>query len=409
MNDEYLNDEFEIDLFELLKTFLKKIHLIFLFTLICGLISFLVAQFVLQKSYTSSANIVIIPSEESLDCTSYLNGNVVLNEVSAKLDLSLSEISESVTVNRDSNNYTVEATTNNPKLSYKVVNNIIKVFKSKMKSELDLKSITTVNAAQINEKPVSPNIKKITLIGTALGFIVSAGIVMLSFLFDKHLRNAEEAEAYLGVAVLGEIPTNKSNSAYRKLRTNIEYNKKSPNVQSICLTGAGSHSGTTTIACKLASILVTNHSKVLLIDCNLKKPDVQNYFTINNNQGLTNILINRDYKNISKYATDYKIDHTNNLLYVMGSGEHVENTLDLLSGKCFNEFILEMKKQFDFIVIDCPNLEDNYDAIPITHLVDGTILVLSINETDKNVAKESIERLNRAGTLVLGSVLNKME
>lgn len=69
----------------------------------------------------------------------------------------------------------------------------------------------------------------------------------------------------------------------------------------------------------------------------------------------------------------------------------------------------EMKNQFDFILVDCPSLEDSNDVIPVGHVVDGTILVVSLPETDKNTAKKTIQQLNRNGVIVLGTVLNKAE
>lgn len=203
---------------------------------------------------------------------------------------------------------------------------------------------------------------------------------------------------------------NKSSSdAYRKLRTNIEYNNKYPNVHSICLTSANKGSGTTTIACNLATTFLANHSKVLLIDCNINKPRVNKYFSIDSALGLSDILLNQDYSNYYKYCTNFKDEHSNNLLYVMGTGQKVKNALDLLSSRYFNEFMDEMRKQFDFILFDCPSLEDSNDVIPVGHVVDGTILVVSLPETEKNPAKKAIQQLNRNGVTVLGTVLNKVE
>ena len=200
-----------------------------------------------------------------------------------------------------------------------------------------------------------------------------------------------------------------SSNAYRRLRTNIEYNSKYPNVHSVCLTSANKGSGTTTIACNLATTFVANHSKVLLIDCNINKPRINKYFSIDNVLGLSDMLLNQDYSNYYKYCTNFKDEHSNNLLYVMGTSQKVKNALDLLSSRYFNEFMDEMKNQFDFILVDCPSLEDSNDVIPVGHVVDGTILVVSLPETDKNTAKKTIQQLNRNGVIVLGTVLNKAE
>ena len=205
------------------------------------------------------------------------------------------------------------------------------------------------------------------------------------------------------------IKNKSSSDAYRRLRTNIEYNSKYPNAHSICLTSANKGSGTTTIACNLATTFLANHSKVLLIDCNINKPTINKCFSIDNTHGLRDILLNQDYGNYYKYCTNFKDEHSNNLLYVMGTGRKVKNTLDLLSSRYFKEFMDEMKKQFDFILVDCPSLEDSNDVIPVGHVVDGTILVVSLPETEKNPAKKAIQQLNRNGVTVLGTVLNKVE
>lgn len=212
MNNDYMNDEMEIDLIELLKDIIKNIKFIVTITFVCGVVVFGVSQFILPKSYVSSADITIIPAGTSIDCTSYLTGNKVLNEVSNQVGEDNMVLAENIEVTRDTNNtynYNIKATTNDPKLSYRVVKNVVKEFKNSMMSELNLSSVTTMNEPQINTTPVSPNVKKNTLIGTFVGFVVSMGIVVLRFLFDKHLRNVEEAEMFLGVDVLAEIPMEK--------------------------------------------------------------------------------------------------------------------------------------------------------------------------------------------------------
>ena len=87
MNNDYMNDEMEIDLIELLKYLLRNIKTILVVTLVCGLITFGVTQFILPKSYTSSTDITIMPQGELLDYTSYLNGNVVLERVGSETNI----------------------------------------------------------------------------------------------------------------------------------------------------------------------------------------------------------------------------------------------------------------------------------------------------------------------------------
>lgn len=212
MNNDYINNEMEIDLIELLKHLLRNIKTILVVTLFCGLITFGVTQFILPKSYTSSTDITIIPQGELLDYTSYLNGNVVLERVGSETNVDVDTLLQNIVITRDENNpynYNITITTNNPKLSYRVVKNVVKAFKKEMMSDLGLSSVAIVNEAQINTTPVSPDVKKNTLIGTLIGLVLSVLYFVLRFLFNKHFINDKEVEMFLGVDVLAEIPMEK--------------------------------------------------------------------------------------------------------------------------------------------------------------------------------------------------------
>lgn len=212
MNNDYMNDEMEIDLIELLKHLLRNIKTILITTLVIGLITFGVTQFILPKSYTSSTDITIMPQGESLDYTSYLNGNVVLDIVSSETNISVDTLLQNIVITRDesnSYNYNIMATTNDPKLSYHVVKNVVKAFKKEMMSDLSLSSVAVVNEAQVNTTPVSPDVKKNTLIGALIGLTLSVLYFVLRFLFNKHFINDKEVEMFLGVDVLAEIPMEK--------------------------------------------------------------------------------------------------------------------------------------------------------------------------------------------------------
>lgn len=212
MNNDYMNDEMEIDLIELLKHLLRNIKTILVVTLVSGLITFGVTQFILPKSYTSSTDITIMPQGELLDYTSYLNGNVVLERVGSETNIDVDTLLQNIVITRDESNpynYNITTTTNNPKLSYRVVKNVVKAFKKEMMSDLSLSSVAIVNEAQVNTTPVSPDVKKNTLIGTLIGLVLSVLYFVLRFLFNKHFINDKEVEMFLGVDVLAEIPMEK--------------------------------------------------------------------------------------------------------------------------------------------------------------------------------------------------------
>lgn len=200
-----------------------------------------------------------------------------------------------------------------------------------------------------------------------------------------------------------------SSSAYRKLRTNIEYNEKHPHIHSVCLTGADHGAGVTTVSVNLANCFVANTPKVLLLDCNINDPHIHECFNIKNDFGLTDILEDNNHTNYLKYTKVIKDSYSDNELHVITAGNERKHPIDLLSGQSFKKFMQLMKSEYDFIIVDCPSLEDSNDVIPVGHIVDGAILVVSLPETEKNNAKKALQQLNRNGVNVIGTVLNKVE
>ena len=212
MNNEYTNEEVEIDLSELFKAIWNNLLKIILVTFVCGAACFGVSEFVLKKTYSSSGTITILSNGTAIDYTPYLKGNEVLSKVSKQINVDEGTLASSVSVSTDSSSsytYNISAATNDANLSCKIVSKIISVFQSEMTDSLNLHSVTIANSPSVASSPDSPDVKKNTLLGFVGGFVVSIGVVVLRFLFDKHLKNASAAENFLGIEVLAEIPYKK--------------------------------------------------------------------------------------------------------------------------------------------------------------------------------------------------------
>lgn len=202
-------NETGIDFLALIKNILDNIVKIIIITFIFGIAAFSMARFVLPKSYTSYTDFTIISNGESIDYSSYLRGNVVLDKVGSKYNIDTNSLDKSITVIRDvsnQDNYRITVTTNNPVSSCKIANDIVKVFNKELKEELDVSGVTISSKAEANFTPESPDVKRVTLNGCLLGFLLSLSLTVLRFVLYKYFRNAEEVESYLGVDVLGIIP-----------------------------------------------------------------------------------------------------------------------------------------------------------------------------------------------------------
>lgn len=227
-NREMNNDELEIDLGELFKALKKNILLIVVISILCAVVGFVSSMFLINKKYSSEATIYITPKvteQGTIDYNSIqtnsrmvnnymeiLKGETILAKVADQVGMeSYSEVLDTLTISNPENTelISVSSETTNPELSQQIVSLVISTFTEDMMDILNLNNVTIINDAKVNENPVSPNVPRYTILGLAVGLVISCGYVFITFLFDKRLRTREEAENFLGVPVLATVPLKK--------------------------------------------------------------------------------------------------------------------------------------------------------------------------------------------------------
>ena len=202
-----------------------------------------------------------------------------------------------------------------------------------------------------------------------------------------------------------------SMEVYRQLRTNIEYSSFNKDIQVICVTSSNPAEGKSSVASNLATVAIAKYEKVLLIDCDLRKPVQHKIFKVSNKLGISNLMKEKSEIDleIGGYFQKFKDNSTDGKLYVLTSGKSVPNPQELLASDRFKELIEKFREMFDYIIIDCPPLNAVADAIPVSSIVDGTLFVVSAMDTAKQEAKNALTMLQRNGANVLGCVLTKVD
>ena len=198
---------------------------------------------------------------------------------------------------------------------------------------------------------------------------------------------------------------------YRQLRTNIEYSSFNKDIQVICVTSSNPAEGKSSVASNLATVAIAKYEKVLLIDCDLRKPVQHKIFKVSNKLGISNLMKEKSEIDleIGGYFQKFKDNSTDGKLYVLTSGKSVPNPQEMLASDRFKELIEKFREMFDNIIIDCPPLNAVADAIPVSSIVDGTLFVVSAMDTAKQEAKNALTMLQRNGANVLGCVLTKVD
>ena len=137
-----------------------------------------------------------------------LQGNNIQDKVAKNLDISSALVSSALQVSNTEDTQIIEisATTTDPGLSKRIVDETINVFTETVKEILDVSNIIMVDNAEINTAPVSPNIQKNMVLGAVAGIVISLGYILLTYLLDSKIKNADVAEQVLNLPVLGMVP-----------------------------------------------------------------------------------------------------------------------------------------------------------------------------------------------------------
>ncbi len=192
--------------------------------------------------------------------------------------------------------------------------------------------------------------------------------------------------------------------AFRTLRTNIQFTNIDKSIKIIVVTSSGPGEGKTTIACNLATSIAQTDKRVLLIDCDMRKPRVHKVFGISNLDGLTNILMGE--KRLSD--VEFKGDQDIKSLTLVTSGPIPPNPAELLGSRRMKDFLDDMRDQFDMIIIDSPPVNLVTDSAVLSTIADGVIMVVEVGKTDVDAAVSGKELLEKVNANLIGVVLNKI-
>jgi len=198
-------------------------------------------------------------------------------------------------------------------------------------------------------------------------------------------------------------PKSPISEAYRTLRTNIEFSSLGDPLQTIMITSAQPEEGKTTTAVNLAVAFAQANKKVVLIDADLRKPTLHYIFQKHNRGGLSSIIAQQ--KGIETTAQETHIEN----LWVIPSGPIPPNPSEMLASNRFDEFLGEVRAQFDIVIIDTPPSLAVTDPQIVASKCDGVLLVINTGKVKRQAAFRVKEGLDRVNARLLGVVLNNMK
>ena len=281
-------------------------------------------------------------------------------------------------------------------------------------------NVLVVDKGRIPPKPAKPNRILIILIGIVLGTGLAFGYVLIRDYFDDTVKTPEDIQrkninvlAWIprieGINTRGKVefivankPKSIPSEAFKALRTRVQFsNIDLESFKTILITSATPSEGKTVIALNLAGSFAQADKNVLLIDCDLRKPRMHGIFGVNKNPGLVNYLFNQ----VSIDEIIWRSDLIENFSYIT-SGTIPPNPAEVLQSKAMLNFLDNMRRRFDMIIIDSPPIISVTDSEILSRMVDGSILVVSAENTEVDMMKHAVELMRNEKSPFLGVVLN---
>lgn len=196
-------------------------------------------------------------------------------------------------------------------------------------------------------------------------------------------------------------PRSAAAEAYRTLRTNIRFSSIERPAKTILFTSPGQREGKTTTLANLAVIAAQAGSRVIAIDCDLRRPFLHEVFGLPNTTGFTDLLLHDAPEELA--AQDGPIPG----LKVLTSGALPPNPAELLSLDRVDAMLGELGKGADLVLLDSPPAAAVADASILAPRVDGVVLVIDATRTRREHAQRAKEQLERVNARLLGVVLNR--
>ncbi len=377
-----------------------------------------------EKDALSSLNLVDlqIGSQLVTDYSELIKTNTILEGVLKNLDLdmeieSLSKIIEIKTIEK-SRFLNVIVKHPDPEIATELVNEISDVLKDKAEVIVGAKNIQIVDYATVPTEPDSPRPVRNSAIGFVLGLIIALLIIIVRYLLDNKIESREDLEAISNLSMLGEVPKStvpgqsllfyenvddlNAAESYRLIRTNLHYLNKGNSKQVLLFTSALGGEGKTTTVANVAAAFALTDKKVLLIDCDMRKPKLNKIFKLKGNLGITN-YISDDYNISDIIQKSKKIGN----LSVMCSGPIPPNPAEIISSQKFAEMIEKVKRYYDVILIDTPPVLLATDGLNLANHVDGAVLITASRESKKQDFMRLKEFVQQVGYDIAGVIITK--
>jgi capsular exopolysaccharide synthesis family protein len=287
--------------------------------------------------------------------------------------------------------------------------------------DLATMDVRVIEAPEAAGYPIKPAKSRILLFSLLASLTIGVGLAIGLEALDTSIKTVDQAESAFELPVVGAIPlSRKINAAghqvitasdpqdlvaeaFRTLRTSILLRCREPEVRSFAFTSAVASEGKSLCSVNYAATLAQQGFRTLLIDADLRRPMIHNYFGISRGlSGVTEILTGQKDFNHSVLATP--IDH----LWVLPAGSIPTNAAELFGQPNFGELIKQALLQYDRVVVDTAPVNLVSDTLLFANSIERFCLVVKASATPFKVVRHALASLAATRVKVAGIVLNQV-
>ncbi len=283
-------------------------------------------------------------------------------------------------------------------------------------------SIQIVDRAIYPKSPFKPNMMLNLFLSVMFGLMGGVGLTFIMEYFDNTVKDTDEIERTLHLPSLGMIPyqtelhgerrtnlialdsSNPVAEAFRSISTFLLLSTPSRPPKMILVTSPGEKEGKTTVSINIASALAESLGNGLIIDADMRRPNIHKSYGLDNRIGLSSVLSG----NYPFSPDDGKCIKNTSIkgLSVMTSGPVSPNPSELLYSSSMQSLLGSLDAIFNFIIIDAPPVMGMPDSVLLSSFVDGTVLVVKAGSTQREALTETNRIFKNVNTKLLGVVLN---
>lgn len=288
----------------------------------------------------------------------------------------------------------------------------------RIRAEARIKTARIIESARVPDSPVRPRKATNMALTLVLAVLLAAAMAFLQEFLDDRVNAPGDLERLSIIPAIGHVPSIDDGStrlltslpanshvaeAYRALRSTIGFASIDAPLRRMLVTSSSKGEGKSVTSVNLATAMAMDGKRVILVDADLRRPNVHRLMQLPSSPGLSEVLVGM--RSLDDAIQQTEVEN----LRVVCAGPIPPNPAELLNSRAFDHLLEELDERADIVIFDSPPCIPVTDPLIIASRMDGVVLVLQVGQTRKAAVKHAQELLLRARARVIGVVFNRVQ